>query len=305
MIVGSLSRDELRNRLHHGLSIRTGPFINRVTSRLALVENAIALLYDQYLLCEDGYADFHVRVARPFGLRRWISQQVFFYIDGLAPFNPLPANQAFPMLEWGLNWCISANCHRHLILHAAVVERNGRALILPAPPGSGKSTLCAGLIQRGWRLLSDELAMIDPAAFALTPIPRPVSLKNASIEVLRAFAPQAVISPIVFETVKGSVAHLRPPPDSVRRANETAPPGWLVLPHFVAGAPARLEPLSKARAVAHLAENAFNFSLHGQRGFELLAAVAEASECFSFSYSRLEEAAEVFAQLADGRVRPA
>ncbi|MDI6745921.1 MAG: HprK-related kinase A [Rhodocyclaceae bacterium] len=304
MIVRDLPRSELRNRLREGLPIRTGPFVNRVSTRLALVENAIALLYGQYPLEESGFADFHVRVARPAGLRRWISPQVFFYIDGLAPFNPLPAKQAFPMLEWGLNWCISAHCHRHLILHAAVVERNGRALILPAPPGSGKSTLCAGLIQRGWRLLSDELAMIDPATFALTPIPRPVSLKNASIEVIRAFAPQAVISPVVFETVKGTVAHLRPPSDSVRRANETAPPGWLVLPQFVAGAPARLEPLSKAHAVAHLAENAFNFSLHGQQGFELLAAVVEASACFSFTYSRLDEAAEVFARLADGQASP-
>jgi predicted ATPase len=30
-------------------------------------------------------------------------------------------------------------------------------VILPAPPGSGKSTLCAALVTRGWRLLSDEL----------------------------------------------------------------------------------------------------------------------------------------------------
>jgi len=97
---------------------------------------------------------------------------------------------------------------------------------------------------------------------------------------------------------------LRPPSDSVRRVNETAPPGWLVLPQYLAGAAARLEPLSKARAVAHLAENAFNFSLHGQQGFELLAAVVEASACFSFTYSRLDEAAEVFARLADGQASP-
>jgi predicted ATPase len=33
-----------------------------------------------------------------------------------------------------------------------VVERDGHALILPAMPGSGKSTLTAALVQRGWRL---------------------------------------------------------------------------------------------------------------------------------------------------------
>lgn len=304
MIVADLTRSELRRRLRHGLSIRTGPVSNQITSTLPLVENAISLLYDQHALGDGEFADFHVRVALPTGLRRWISPQAFFHIDGIVPFNPLPADQAFPMLEWGLNWCISAHCHRHLILHSAVVERNGKALLLPAPPGSGKSTLCAGLIQRGWRLLSDELAMIDSTAGFLTPVPRPVSLKNASIEVIRAFAPQSVISPVVHETVKGTVAHLRPPPESVRRSGESAKPGWVVLPRYVAGAPAMLEPLSKPRAVAHLVENAFNFAIHGGRGFELLAGLVEASDCFSFTYSSLDEAAAIFARLAEGQGPP-
>lgn len=304
MIVGDLPRRELRRRLRHGLPIRTGPVVSRITSTLPLVENAIALLYDQHELGEEDFADFHVRIAAPASLRRWINPQAFFHIDGIVPFNPLPADQAFPMLEWGLNWCISAHCHRHLILHSAVVERNGKALLLPAPPGSGKSTLCAGLIQRGWRLLSDELAMIDSTAGVLTPVPRPVSLKNASIDVIRGFAPQSVMSPVVHETVKGTVAHLRPPLESVRRSWEVATPGWVVLPRYVAGAPAILEPLSKPRAVAHLVENAFNFALHGPRGFELLAALVESSECYSFTYSRLDEAADIFARLAEGQQQP-
>ena len=44
---------------------------------------------------------------------------------GILPFAPLPLDQAFPMLEWGLNWCVSAHCHQYLIFHAAVVEKSG------------------------------------------------------------------------------------------------------------------------------------------------------------------------------------
>ena len=190
------------------------------------------------------------------------------------------------MLEWGLNWCVSAHCHQYLIFHAAVVEKSGRALILPAPPGSGKSTLCAGLVNRGWRLLSDELTLIDIASCRVVPLPRPVSLKNASIDVIRAFAPTAAIGPPVHDTTKGSVAHMRAPTDSVRRAAETARPGWIVLPSYRAGVGSRLTPLSKARGLMQMADNAFNYSVHGRRGFELLARFVDACGCYEFDVRR-------------------
>lgn len=302
MIIADLSLSDLRQRLAaSGLSLRTGPVVTRIRSTLTPVIAGIALHYAQHPLDEaGGFADFDIRLGRPRGLRRWFHPQVFFHLDGVSPFKPLPADQAFPMLEWGLNWCVSNSCHVYLAIHSAVVERNGRALILPAPPGTGKSTLCAGLISRGWRLLSDELTLIEPESGRIVPIPRPVSLKNASIEVIRRFNPGAVLGPIVHDTVKGAVAHMRPPADSVRRAAESVPPGWLVLPRYMAGAAASLTPLPKARAFMQLADNAFNYHLHGRRGFETLGRLIDACACYEFTYSRLDDAEAVFARLAEG-----
>jgi hypothetical protein len=48
-------------------------------------------------------------------------------------------DQTYPMFEWGLNWCIASHAHSFLVIHATVVERGGRAMVLPAPPGSGKA----------------------------------------------------------------------------------------------------------------------------------------------------------------------
>lgn len=247
---------------------------------------------------DEGFADFHVRIARPGGLRRWVKRQVVFQFDGRPPFHPLPGEQAFPILEWGLNWCVSAHCHQYLIVHAAVVERSGRALLLPAPPGSGKSTLCAALVQRGWRLLSDELALLEPATGAAVPLARPVSLKNASIEVIRRFAPEALLGETVHDTLKGSVAHMKPPAEAVRRAMEPAQPRWLVMPRYTAGASATLEPLPRGRAFMQLADSSFNYHLHGRAGFEVLADVVQACDCFEFEYGRLEEAVAVLEAMA-------
>jgi HprK-related kinase A len=284
-----------------GLRLATGPVVHCIRSPLDEVRDGIALHYAEHDV-DDAFADFHISIDRPRTARRWFNRQVVFRFDGQTPFAPLAGDQGFPMLEWGMNWCVSGLAHQFLTLHAAVLERHGRALILPAPSGSGKSTLCAALVFRGWRLLSDELTLLDPASCEVVPLPRPVSLKNASIGVLQVFAPEARFGPLVHETTKGSVGHFQPPADAVRRSAERALPGWVVLPSFEPGAEPRLEPLGKGRAMMRLIECAFNYNVHGARGFELLADVVERSDCYTFNYSRLDDAAEVFAALAaEGR----
>lgn len=303
MIVEDLAPSALDRRLRQeGLRLRTGPVVTRIRSSLRAVRHGIALHYAQHAVEPDqGFADFHVSIERPRSFRRWVNQQVVFRFDGIQPFAPLPGDQGFAMLEWGLNWCVSSHCHQYLIVHAAVLERGGRALILPAPSGSGKSTLCAGLVfGGGWRLLSDELALIDPVSGHVAPLPRPVSLKNASIDVIQAFAPSAVFGEAVHETAKGRVAHVQPPAFGVQRASQLAMPGWVVLPRYEAGAPAQLQPLSKARAFMTLVDNAFNYNVHGRAGFAAFANTIDRSACYEFSYSNLPEAVHIFDQLARG-----
>lgn len=234
----------------------------------------------------------------PASFRRWLRPQAAFSFDGTQPFKPLPRDQAFPMLEWGLNWCVSTQAHQYLIIHAAVVEKNGRAAILPAPPGSGKSTLTAGLVLSGWRLLSDELTLIDRKTGLIHPLPRPVSLKNHSIEVIRQFSPEAYINRASLDTIKGTVAHMRPPRDSVLRQHETARPGWVIFPKWEAGATTRLTPRSQAQTFMFLAQNASNYSHLGEDGFRVGSALIDQSSCHDFRYSKLDEAIAAFDQLA-------
>jgi HprK-related kinase A len=300
VIVADLPRPALESRLENrGLSLRTGGYVTRIRTSIPAVASGVARLYAEYPVTDDlDFADFQVTVRRPAGVRGWIKAQSQFYVDGQPPFKPLPLAQAFPLLEWGLNWCISSHCHDHLVIHAAALERDGKTAILPAPPGSGKSTLCAALVHDGWRLLSDELTLVRLDDSRLAPLPRPVSLKNGSIDIIRRRAPDAVFSPVVRDTVKGSVAHMKPPRDSIARASETAAPGWIVFPRFAGEqSPARLSLLPKSEAFLRAAGNAFNYSLLGLRGFEALAGVVDASECYEFAYGKLDDALAIFAAL--------
>lgn len=300
--VSSYSAQQLRAALAGpGIRLQTGPFITHVRASLPEVAHGISLLYGHHRLHgSDQLADFHLRLHGATGVRRWLRRQVHFDFDGLAPFKPLPAEHAFPMFEWTMNWCVSTRAHDWLIIHAAVVEKHGCAAILPAPSGSGKSTLCAALVSRGWRLLSDEMALVRLSDGMLTPLPRPVSLKNASIDLIRAYA-SPVMSPAVHDTTKGTVAHMAPPADSVLRADQTARPGWIVFPRYLAGAPAQLGGTPRARAFMRLAENSFNYNTLGADGFKALGRLIEASAAFDFSYSSLDEAVRVF----DALVPPA
>ena len=298
---------ELRRQLAGpGIWMRTGPFSLKVQSRIPFVAEGLAELYGQFEVrgMHESFADFHVSVNPPANLRRWLRPQAAFSFDGAQPFKPLPRDQAFPMLEWGLNWCVSTQAHQYLIIHAAVVEKNGLAAILPAPPGSGKSTLTAGLVQSGWRLLSDELTLIDRKTGLIHPLPRPVSLKNQSIDVIRQFAPNVYINRASHDTIKGTVAHMRPPRESVLRQHETARPGWVIFPKWEAGVRATLMPRSQAQTFMFLAQNAFNYSHLGADGFRVGTALIDRAACYDFHYSQLHEAVAVFDRLASGSARP-
>lgn len=298
--VAELSSKELSRLLAQGqFGLVTGSLVSRIKTNLGDIGTALHSLYANHpFQVEPDFADFHVEIAKPWNLRRWIRPQVDFRLEGERPFEPLPRDQAPAFLEWGLNWGIASYCHQWFSLHAASLEHGGRAVILPAPPGSGKSTLCATLALRDWRLLSDELTLISPQTGTAHALARPINLKNASIDVIRNFEPSAVWGPETYDTAKGHVTHLRPPPESVFRMNEPAMPRWIVFPRYEANAEPLLTPKAKADTFAELAKNAFNYNILGETAFTVVADIVTQCDCYDFVYSQLDDAIEAFAWLA-------
>lgn len=281
-----------------GLTLRLGPFTVRLQSSIPHVAENIRVMYSHYLIQNNStFVDFHINLKQPRNLRRWLRPQVLFFFDGLCPFRPLPLDQAFALFEWGLNWCVAKYANHYLIVHAAVVERDGYSVMMAAPPGSGKSTLCAALVVHGWRLFSDELALICPEDGKLSPLPRPVSLKNDSIDVIRSLAPKITIGPEIIDTTKGVVAYMRAPDESVERADERVNPTWIFCPRFVEDSSAQLERFSKAQTFLHIVKNSFNYSLHGLKGYQTLASLVDSRDCFDFTYSSIDEAIAIFDRL--------
>jgi len=293
-------RDGIKKAATSGLRYQAGPFAVCIYTRNTSLVELILRFYNQSTLLEDdAVCQFHIDVLRSGGLRRFIRPKAIFSIDAIRPFDPYPYDQAFPMLEWGLNWCIGSTAHQYLILHSAVVERNGKALVLPAQPGSGKSTLCAGLISRGWRLLSDEFGIIDQKTGMMVPLPRVIPLKNESIELVQHYAPEAVFGPIFRKTRKGDVCHMAPPPSSLQRQLEQAKPAWVIFPKYKHGQKTELKVEDKGVAFTRMSNNAFNYPMTMGRGFQTLTGLAKQAQCFSLQSGDLDEAVTLLTQLAD------
>lgn len=280
--------------------LHIAPYTVRLRSPLAGVQRHLDIFYAATPRGHAGsFIDFDVQILPAGGPRRWWRPQARFLLDGQEPFFPLPAAEAGPLFEWGMNWCVAQRALGHLVMHAAVVARNGAAIMMPGFPGAGKSTLCASLVMlEGWRLLSDELALLDPADGQVHAHPRPISLKNASIAVVRGFA-GARLGPVYLGTRKGDITHAACPAESIERAAEPAQVRWVLFPRFEAGAAPHIEEISRTEAFVLISEQSFNNERMGEAGFQALCGLLSAARCFELVYGSTADALALVRQACE------
>lgn len=245
------------------------------------------------------FADLHVRLMPGRGLRRWVRPTVRFSLDGIEPFEPFPSSDALPLFEWGVNWCFGQRFNQHLLLHAAVLAIDERAVVMAAVPGSGKSTLAAAMMLRGFRLLSDEFGVLAPTTGRFMPMLKPVALKNRAIGVIREFSDEARIGPVFSGTRKGDVAHLAADEASVAARACPARPAIVVFPAYRQGAALTLTRQAPEQTFARLAFNSFNYALLGPVAFHAVADIAQTCMAYELRYGVLDEAVGCLRELFD------
>ncbi|MCB8747404.1 HprK-related kinase A [Rhodoferax sp. U2-2l] len=265
--------------------LHISPFNVRVRSTLTGVAEHLDFFYQSHARCgSDAFVDFDLQILHGKGLRRWWHPQVRLLLDDTESFFPLPADQAAPMLEWGLNWCIASRPLGYLVMHAGLLARGERALMMPGVPGAGKSTLSASLcLLEDWRLLSDELAILDPASGLMQPHARPICLKNASIDIASGF-PQTRLGRVYHDTRKGTISHAACPPASIAASGDPARVEWVVFPRFEFGSTPSCEEISRVEAFSLISEQSFNRERMGEVGFDALCQMLNNVRCYQIVY---------------------
>ena len=282
-----LSTFSTSSQMRYTFQVRVGPATFRVGSDWRAPVEQMRALYAGYPAGE--VADFTVRLeaARPW--RRHLRPQVAIRGDWTLPDAlPLPLAQGLLAAEMGMNLQMALGQRRYLLLHAATAERDGRALLMTGESGAGKSTLAALLGARGWRLMGDEFALLDPATGLLHAFPRPVSLKNESVAVVERAAPDARWGPWLRATPKGDIRHLVPGGAALAAMDTPARPSLILFPQF--GAAAAYRPVGLSEVFMRLTQASTNYVALGERGFGALTRLVRDTPARAIDYPDTEAA---------------
>jgi len=274
-----------------GLLLNVGPFRTNIKIGFKNVREEFRQVYKNYPVeQEPAISNYHLNIYGKNLFRRWIRKQATIETLMNDNFIPLPAELGMVSVEMGLNWQIAISCRNFVLFHAGVVEKNGVGIIMPAMSGSGKSTLSAGLAYDGWRFLADEFGMLDNASGQLVPYPRPISLKNESIQVMKDWIGNDEPFSRVYEgTPKGRICYLSPPAQSIEHMGQKVQPKAIILPVFNKNAVPEIKPITKTMAFFRLVMSSANYGEMGEAAFKAISKVVDECAVCEIHYSSLEQ----------------
>ncbi len=204
--------------------------------------------------------------------------------DGASIAAPVTPQRAPHLLLWHINQeAVRRSSERCVILHAAVAERGGRAVILPGAMERGKTTTVAGLVRSGYRYLSDELAAIDAETLLIRPYPKPLGIDPGAQRVLADLRPAAATDDVSWQVAATAIRT-----DAITAV--PVEPAIIVAPEYDPSATTVIEPLSAARMLVHLADCCFGFKDHPARDLAVLASVVQSCACYRLVISDLDDA---------------
>lgn len=160
-------------------------------------------------------------------------------------------------------------------VHAGVLDYAGKALLLVAPSGGGKSTTTWALVHHGFRYLSDELGPIDLRTVKVHPYPRAIALKSRP--------PRSY--PLPGGTLASSRGfHVAAAAMSGGIRTTAAPVGAVFFLRYAphASAPS-IERINTAQASARLYANVLNALAHPEDGLDGAIRIARRAACFELT----------------------
>lgn len=123
----------------------------------------------------DAYPESQAAPAVAYHLRADAMVAVDRYDDPVAEVADL-----VPLFELDLYQQVAERAPPGWLLHAAALERDGRAYVFAGPSGAGKTSLMLALVAVGWRLITEEMVLID-RELRVRGLARPIHADSRSV----------------------------------------------------------------------------------------------------------------------------
>jgi hypothetical protein len=168
-----------------------------------------------------------------------------------------------------------------LFLHSAALAWQGKAYLLAADSGAGKSTTTWALLHHEFGYLSDELSPIDIRSLQVFPYPHAVCFKRPPPQPYPLSGGAIHLGRTIHVPVQALPSQTIPQP---------LPLGGVFLlsyrPHLAAPA---LRAIGHAEASARLYVTALNALAHANKGLDAVVRIVENAPCFAVSSGGLQE----------------
>jgi hypothetical protein len=213
-------------------------------------------------------------------------------------YQTLDPLELIPFLEWHLNNSALANLDNYLQIHAGAITKNSKGIILPACANGGKTTLILGLLMRGFKYLSDEVALVDPKTCRISPFPKNLCLKEGSFKL---FDPSRLGTQYHVRPSKGALFFINPnqiAPDVTGCPCEAA---FLIFPYFDTSKSVQLKKIRKPEALLNMTKLLLNIPYFQEEWLDVLVGLTRGAECYSISVNSLPDTVELISHLVEER----
>lgn len=193
-------------------------------------------------------------------------------------------------IEWSIIDTALERMEGYYQIHGGAVVKNNMGLILPAAPGSGKTTLTVALTMNSFQCLSDDIVLIDADSLRLNPFSRNIFITEEKKGVFDRYGINLPLRKSEWMEYGGwdFIFH----PEAIQTTVD-----FIIFPKYNPAQKTELKRISKGKAIFEIIKESFNIHKFRDRGVDIVHRLVENSECFQLTVNDLNEAVKIISDL--------